>query len=70
MSKPYVVIHESLGIEETWDFDTFDEALAKYRAVPRRSRWIVSIHNADRCDYDPESGWDDGLTEDEKEFLP
>ncbi len=64
MSKPYVVTHASLGIEETWEFETFDEALEAYDALPARPRWIAGIHNQDRCDYCSIEGWDDGLTDD------
>ena len=27
------------------------------------------VYNSDRCDYCTEDGWDDGLTEDEREMI-
>lgn len=70
MSKPYVVSGgDRAGPVDHSEHDTFAEALEAMRAA--RSRDLaLSIYNADRCDYCSIEGWDDGLTEDEREMLP
>ena len=52
---------------------TFDASLGyleELRQTFGRVRYAhFRLFNDDRCDYDPEGGWDDGLTEDEREMI-
>jgi len=58
----------SSGEDVDTKFDTFGEALAAYKANASRFP-LVAIFNADSCDYATDTGWNDGLTDEERDQL-
>lgn len=74
MSAEYVVralvFTSTVGFERR---DTFEEALRAARhfrdRYGHRKDFILQIYNDDRCDYATDTGWNDGLTEEEREAV-
>lgn len=72
MVKPYA-IHggDRAGPVDLSEHETFEDALEALKAAREKyaGRMVLTISNTDRCDYCTVYGYDDGLTDDEREAL-